>query len=95
MSTLFVVAFALALVGWAAQLWHLAERAEHLVVLRLDGGTFLLARQPDGRFLLIRPVHLPVVLARYEARLTVDRWRAVRAVVARPFRWNRAAAQLH
>lgn len=95
MSTLFVAVFALALVGWAARLWHMAERAERLVVLRLDGGTFLLARQPDGRYLLIHPVHVPAVLARYEAQLTVERWRALRAAVARPFRWSRAAAQVH
>ena len=95
MSTLFVAAFALALVGWAARLWHMADRAEHLVLLRLEGGTFLLARQPDGRFLLIHPLQVPAVLARFEAQLTVERWRALRATLARPFRWSRTAAQLH
>ena len=95
MITLFVAAFVLALAGWAARLWMMAERAEHLVLLRLDGGTFLLARQPDGRFLLIHPLLVPAVLWRYEVQLTVRRWRALRAALARPFRWSRAAAQLH
>lgn len=95
MVTLFVAALALTLAGWAARLWVLAERTEHLVVLRLDGGTFLLARQPDGRFLVIHPLHVPAVLGRYEARLTAERYRSLRAALARPFRWSRAAAQLH
>lgn len=91
----FVTVLALALAGWAARLWILAQRTEHLVVLRLEGGTFLLARQPDGRFLLINPLRAPAVLARYEAQLTVERYRAFRAALARPFRWSRAAAHLH
>ncbi len=95
MSTLFVAAFALALVGWAARLWIMAQRAEHLVVLPLDGGTFLLARQPDRRFLLINPLQVPAVLWRYEVLLTVERYRALRTALARPLRWTRAAAHLH
>jgi hypothetical protein len=91
----FATVLALALTGWAARLWILAQRAEHLVVLRLDGGTFLLARQPDGRFLLINPLQAPAVLARYEALITVERYRSVRAAVGRPFRWHRAPAHLH
>jgi hypothetical protein len=92
----FATVLALALAGWAARLWVLAQRAEHLVVLRLDRGTtFLLARQPDGRFLLINPLQVPAALARYEAHLTVERWRALRTAVARPFRWTRAPAHLH
>ena len=95
MTSLFVTALLLALAGWAARLWVLAERAEHLMVLRLDGGTFVLARQPDHRFLLIHPLYVPVVLWRYEVLLTVDRYRALRAALARPFRWTRAPAHLH
>jgi hypothetical protein len=91
----FATVLALALAGWAARLWVLVQRAEHLVVLRLDGGTFLLVRQPDGRFLLINPFQVPAALARYEAQLTVERYRAFRAAMARPFRWTRAAAHLH
>lgn len=91
----FATVLALALAGWAARLWILAQRAEHLVVLRLDGGTFLLARQPDGRFLLINPLQAPAALARYEAHLTAERYRALRTAVARPFRWTRAPAHLH
>lgn len=91
----FVTVLGLALAGWVARLWVLAQRAEHLVVLRLDGGTFLLARQPDGRFLLINPLQAPAVLARYEALLTVERYRAFRAALRRPFRWHRAPAHLH
>lgn len=94
MTTVFVIALALALSGWTARLWVLADRAEHLVVLRLERGTFLLGRQPDGRFLLISPLGVPAVLARFEAQRTVERWHALRAAVARPFRWHRAAAQL-
>ena len=96
MTSLFVTALVLALAGWAARLWIMAQRAEHLVVLRLDGGTFLLARQPDHRFLLINPLRVPAVLWRYEVHLTVERWHALRAAVARPFRWTRRApAHLH
>lgn len=91
----FATVLALALAGWAARLWVLAQRAEHLVVLRLDGGTFLLARQPDGRFLLINPLRAPAALARYEALITAERYRALRAAVGRPFRWHRAPAHLH
>ena len=94
-SLTFVSVLALALGGWAARLWFLAQRAEHLVVLRLDGGTFLLARQPEGRYLLINPLQAPAVLLRFEVLLTVERWRAFRAALARPFRWSRAAAHLH
>ena len=95
MISTFVGALVLALAGWAARLWVAAERAEHLLVLRLEGGTFLLARQRDGRFLVINPLQVPAVLWRYEVQLTVERYRAVRAALARPFRWNRAAAHLH
>lgn len=95
MTSLFVTALVLALAGWAARLWMLAGRAEHLVVLRLDGGTFLLARQKDRRFLLINPLQVPLVLWRYEVMMTVERYRALRAALARPFRWSRAAAHLH
>src|SRR5688500_12282396 len=93
--TTFATVLALALGGWATRLWVLAQRAEHLVVLRLDGGTFLLARQPDGRFLLINPLRAPAVLARFEVMMTVERYRAVRAALARPLRWTRATAHLH
>jgi|GEM_PF-5846695 len=93
--TTFATVLALALGGWAARLWVLAQRAEHLVVLRLDRGTFLLARQPDGRFLLINPLRAPGALARFEVMMTVERYRAVRAALARPFRWTRATAHLH
>lgn len=96
MTLLFVTALVLALAGWAARLWIMAQRAEHLVVLRLERGTFLLARQPDRRFLLVNPLQVPAVLWRYEVRLTVERFRAPRAAVARPFRWTRRApAHLH
>ena len=95
MMSSFAMALLLALAGWAARLWVLAQRAEHLVVLRLDGGTFLLARQQDRRYLLIHPVRVPAVLWRYEVMLTVERFGAVRAALARPFRWSRAAAHLH
>lgn len=95
MTSVYVTALLLALAGWVARLWMLAVRAEHLVVLRLDGGTFLLARQQDRRFLLINPLQVPVVLWRYEVMLTVERYRALRAALARPFRWTRAAAHLH
>ena len=95
MTSVFVSALVLALAGWAARLWMLAVRAEHLVVLRLDGGTFLLARQRDRRFLLINPLQVPVVLWRYEVMMTVERYRALRAALARPLRWTRAAAHLH
>ena len=91
----FVTVLAAALGVWAARLWVLAQRAEQLVVLRLDGGTFLLARQPDGRFVLINPLRAPGVLARFEVMMTVERYRAVRAALARPFRWGRPAAHLH
>jgi hypothetical protein len=94
-SMTFVTVLALTLAGWAARLWILAQRAEHLVVLRLDGGTFLLARQPDGRYLLINPLRAPAALARFEAMMTVERYHALRAALARPFRWSRAAAHLH
>jgi hypothetical protein len=85
----------LTLAVWAGHLWMAAQRAEHLVVLGLDGGTFLLARQRDGRFRVINPLQVPAVLWRYEVRLTVDRYRALRAATARPFRWTRAPAHLH
>ena len=94
-TSMFAGALLLALAGWAARLWVLAQRAEHLVVLPLDGGTFLLARQHDRRFVLINPLQVPVVLWRYEVLLTVERYRALRAAAARPFRWTRAAAHLH
>jgi hypothetical protein len=95
MTSMFVAALVLALVGWAARLWVMAQRAEHLLVLRLEGGTFLLARQPDGRFLLTNPLRVPAVLWRYEVLLTVERYRALRTALARPLRWTRAAAHLH
>jgi hypothetical protein len=95
MTWMFVWVTALALAVWAAHLWVAAQRAEHLVVLGLYGGTFLLARQPDGRFLLINPLRVPAVLWRYEVQQTVDRARALRAALARPFRWTRAPAHLH
>ena len=95
MTSAFVIALVLALVGWTVRLWVLANRAEHLVVLRLDAGTFLLGRQPDGRFLLISPLAVPAVLARLEVQRTVDRYHAIRTALARPFRWHRAAAHLH
>ena len=95
MTSMFVGALVLALAGWAARLWVAAERAEHLLVLRLEGGTFLLARQPDGRFLLIHPLRVPAVLWRYEVLLTVERFRALRTALARPLRWTRATAHLH
>ena len=95
MTSMFVSALALALVGWAARLWIMAQRAEHLVVLPLDGGTFLLARQPDRRFLLINPLQVPAVLWRFEVLLTVERYRALRTALARPLRWTRATAPLH
>ena len=85
----------LALAGWAARLWVVAERSEHLVVLRLEAGTFLLARQTDGRYLLINPLLVPAVLWRYKVLLTVERYRALRTAVARPLRWTRATAHLH
>lgn len=95
MASMFVGAMVLALAGWATRLWVAAERAEHLLVLRLEGGTFLLARQRDGRFLLINPLRVPAVLWRYEVLLTVERYRAVRTALARPLRWTRATAHLH
>lgn len=95
MTSAFVIALVLALAGWTARLWVLAGRAEHLVVLRLDAGTFLLDRQPDGRFLVISPLRVPASLARFEVQRTVERYHALRAALARPFRWSRAAAQLH
>lgn len=95
MTSAFVIALVLALAGWTARLWILANRAEHLVVLRLDRGTFLLGRQPEGRFLVISPFGVPAVLARFEVQRTVDRYHAIRAAFARPFRWTRAAAHLH
>lgn len=95
MASAFVIALVLALAGWTARLWILANRAEHVVVLRLDAGTFLLDRQPDGRFLLISPLRVPGALARFEVLRTVERYHAVRTALARPFRWSRAAAQLH
>jgi hypothetical protein len=95
MTSMFVGALVLALAVWALRLWVLAQRAEHLVVLRLEAGTFLLARQTDGRFLLINPLLVPAVLWRYEVLLTVERYRAVRTALARPLRWTRAAAHLH
>lgn len=95
MMSAFGIALVLALAGWTARLWVLANRAEHVVVLRLERGTFVLARQPDRRYLLISPAGVPAALARFEAQRTVDRWHALRAAVARPFRWHRAAAHLH
>lgn len=95
MTSAFVIALVLALAGWTARLWVLANRAEHVVVLRLDRGTFFLARQQDRRFLVIGPLGVPAALARFEAQRTVDRWHALRTAVARPFRWHRAPAHLH
>lgn len=95
MISAYVIALALILTGWTARLWVLANRAEHVVVLRLDRGTFLLGRQPDGRFLVISALRVPGVLARFEVQRTVERWHALRAAVARPWRWTRAAAHLH
>ena len=94
MTSAFVIALAVTLAGWTARLWVLANRAEHLVVLRLEAGTFLLSRQPDGRFLLISSLGVPAALARFEAQRTLDRYHAVRAALA-PFRWHRAPAHLH
>lgn len=95
MTSMFVGALVLALAVWTLRLWVLAQRAEHLVVLRLQAGTFLLARQSDGRFLLINPLLVPAVLWRYDVLLTVERCRALRTALARPLRWTRAAAHLH
>lgn len=95
MTALFVAALLLAVAGWAAHLWLRVQRSEYLVVLRLDGGTFLLARQPDRRYRVVSLVQVVPVLARFEARVTAERYRALRAAVARPFRWTRAAAHLH
>lgn len=95
MTSAFVIALVLALAGWTARLWILANRAEHLVVLRLEAGTFLLGRQPDGRFLLIGSLGVPGALARFEAQRTADRYHALRAVLVRPLRWHRAPAHLH
>lgn len=95
MTSVFLFALVLAVVGWAARLWVLANRMEHLVVLRLDGGTFLLGRQPDGRYLVISPLGALRVLARLEAQRTADRYHAIQAALARPLRWTRAAAHLH
>ena len=95
MTSMFVGALVLVLAGWAARLWILAQRAEHLLVLRLGGGTFVLARQADRRFRLINPLQVPVVLWRYEVLMTVERYRALRTALARPLRWTRAAAHLH
>ena len=94
-TSLFVATLVLALAGRAARLWVLAQREERLVVLRLHGGTFLLIRQPDGRYLLTPPMRIVEALARYEVQLTVERYHAIRAALARPFRWSRAAAHLH
>lgn len=95
MTSAFVIALVLALAGWTARLWVLANRAEHLVVLRLEKNTFVLGRQPDGRYLLISSLGVPAALARFEGQRTVDRYHALRAAVARPFRWHRAPAHLH
>ena len=98
MTSVFSFALLLAVAGWAVRLWVLAQRAEHLVVLRLDRGTFYLGRQPDGRYLVMNPVRVPGVLAQYEAMRTAERYHALRAGLARlarPFRWSRAAAHLH
>lgn len=95
MTAAIVIALVLALSGWTARLWVLANRAEHVVVLRLERGTFVLARQQDRRYLLVGPVGVPAALARFEVLRTVERWHALRAAVARPFRWHRAAAHLH
>lgn len=95
MTSAFVIALVLAVAGSVARLWVLANRAEHLVVLRLDAGTFLLGRQPDGRYLVIRPLGVPGVLARFEVLRTVARYHAIRAALVRPLRWTRAAAHLH
>lgn len=95
MTYVFVAAFVLALSAWTARLWVLANRAEHVVVLRLERGTFVLGRQADGRFRVVGARGVPAALARFEARRTVERWNALRAAVARPFRWHRAAAQMH
>ncbi|HST57219.1 MAG TPA: hypothetical protein VLK84_00945 [Longimicrobium sp.] len=95
MTSVFVIALVLAVAGWTARLWVLANRAEHLVVLRLDAGTFLLDRQPDGRFLLISPLRVPAALGRFEVQRTVERYHAIRTALVRPIRWGRAAAHLH
>ena len=98
MTTVFVIAMLLAVTGWAARLWVLAQRAEHLVVLRLDRGTFYLGRQPDGRYLVMNPIRVPGVLAQFESIRSAERYHAIRALLARlarPLRWSRAAAHLH
>lgn len=98
MTTVLVIAMLLALAGWAARLWVLAQRAEHLVVLRLDRGTFYLGRQPDGRYLVMNPIRVPGVLAQYEGIRTAERFHAIRGTLARlvrPLRWSRAAVHLH
>jgi hypothetical protein len=98
MISVFAIALLLALAGWAARLWVLAQRAEHLVVLRLDRGTFYLGRQPDGRLGVMSPVRIPGVLAQYEVIRTVERYQDLRAGVSRltrPRRLHRAPAHLH
>lgn len=95
MTYVFVMAFALALSAWTVRLWVLANRAEQVVVLRLERGTFVLGRQADGRYRVVGVRGVPAALARFEAHRTVERWHALRAAAGRPFRWHRAAAQMH
>ncbi len=95
MTSAFVIALVLALAGWVARLWVVANRAEHVVVLRLERDTFLLGRQPDGRYRVIGPLGVPRALAQFEALRTADRYHALRAAAVRPRRWTRAAAHLH
>lgn len=93
MIAAFVIALVLALAGGMARLWVLAIREEHLMVLQLEAGSFLLERQHDGRFALIHPLTVPVALARFELRRTLDRYQNVLTPLARP--WHRVAAHLH
>src|SRR5687767_13245105 len=92
-----MIAFAMlaTLAALAAAAWILATRAEHLVVLRVDGrATFLLAKQADGRFAVVHPVEVPLALARFVAAGTALRVRAPRAAVAaKPMRFSRLAGR--
>lgn len=71
--------------GWAAQAWVAAVRAEHLVVLRLSAGRVLLARQGDGRYEITAAPGVPLALARFEAGRVAQRAREIRAAMLRPF----------
>ena len=93
MIAAFVIALVLALTGWMARLWVLAIREEHLMVLELEAGSFLLERQRDGRFALVHPLALPLALARFELRRMLDRYAGCLTPLARP--WHRVAAHLH